>query len=126
MCELYFFFSIRRLHTRCALVTGVQTCALPISRAIVRMQIDTVSRLLAYTYVNDPEEMASKIIGGEPLNKFKSRDGKLLRDAHLIDRIVRKGVVYGKSVSVRVNVGGRRIMKKKTKCVIVYAYITKK
>src|SRR3546814_8648619 len=25
-----FFFSSRRRHTRCALVTGVQTCALPI------------------------------------------------------------------------------------------------
>src|SRR3546814_4546387 len=30
---LYFFFSSRRRHTRCALVTGVQTCALPICRA---------------------------------------------------------------------------------------------
>src|SRR3546814_2654413 len=30
MCVL-FFFSSRRRHTRCALVTGVQTCALPIS-----------------------------------------------------------------------------------------------
>src|SRR3546814_15343194 len=34
-CRLYcsvasFFFSSRRRHTRCALVTGVQTCALPI------------------------------------------------------------------------------------------------
>src|SRR3546814_6430598 len=28
---LYFFFSSRRRHTMCALVTGVQTCALPIS-----------------------------------------------------------------------------------------------
>src|SRR3546814_3655423 len=28
-----FFFSSRRRHTRCALVTGVQTCALPISAA---------------------------------------------------------------------------------------------
>src|SRR3546814_3808738 len=27
----YFFFLSRRRHTRCALVTGVQTCALPIS-----------------------------------------------------------------------------------------------
>src|SRR3546814_7252456 len=26
----FFFFSSRRRHTRCALVTGVQTCALPI------------------------------------------------------------------------------------------------
>src|SRR3546814_14937511 len=29
----FFFFSSRRRHTRCALVTGVQTCALPISYA---------------------------------------------------------------------------------------------
>src|SRR3546814_3604672 len=29
----FFFFSSRRRHTRCALVTGVQTCALPISRS---------------------------------------------------------------------------------------------
>src|SRR3546814_11549758 len=30
LCLLFFFFSSRRRHTRCALVTGVQTCALPI------------------------------------------------------------------------------------------------
>src|SRR3546814_1891169 len=31
-CRVWsFFFSSRRRHTRCALVTGVQTCALPIS-----------------------------------------------------------------------------------------------
>src|SRR3546814_18308483 len=29
---VWFFFSSRRRHTRCALVTGVQTCALPIFR----------------------------------------------------------------------------------------------
>src|SRR3546814_4643987 len=28
------FFSSRRRHTRCALVTGVQTCALPISKTL--------------------------------------------------------------------------------------------
>src|SRR3546814_17622018 len=31
-----FFFSSRRRHTRCALVTGVQTCALPIYRGGLR------------------------------------------------------------------------------------------
>src|SRR3546814_1503618 len=31
--SLLFFFASRRRHTRCALVTGVQTCALPICRA---------------------------------------------------------------------------------------------
>src|SRR3546814_2948268 len=29
--HIFFFFAGRRRHTRCALVTGVQTCALPIS-----------------------------------------------------------------------------------------------
>src|SRR3546814_8930110 len=29
-----FFFSSRRRHTRCALVTGVQTCALPICNSV--------------------------------------------------------------------------------------------
>src|SRR3546814_17627403 len=32
LLNLLFFFSSRRRHTRCALVTGVQTCALPICR----------------------------------------------------------------------------------------------
>src|SRR3546814_8735297 len=30
VADISFFFSSRRRHTRCALVTGVQTCALPI------------------------------------------------------------------------------------------------
>src|SRR3546814_9562911 len=44
MFYFFFFFSSRRRHTRCALVTGVQTCALPISPyisaavAVVRLQ----------------------------------------------------------------------------------------
>src|SRR3546814_9317120 len=29
LCIMWFFFSSRRRHTSCALVTGVQTCALP-------------------------------------------------------------------------------------------------
>src|SRR3546814_3937921 len=32
---MWFVFSSRRRHTRCALVTGVQTCALPIFAAVV-------------------------------------------------------------------------------------------
>src|SRR3546814_6386098 len=38
---VFFFFSSRRRHTRCALVTGVQTCALPIYKEIdVRDSLD--------------------------------------------------------------------------------------
>src|SRR3546814_7018392 len=32
LSTVFFFFSSRRRHTRCALVTGVQTCALPICK----------------------------------------------------------------------------------------------
>src|SRR3546814_2594502 len=35
---IFFFFSSRRRHTRCALVTGVQTCALPISHYAVQIE----------------------------------------------------------------------------------------
>src|SRR3546814_2497465 len=42
---VWFFFSSRRRHTRCALVTGVQTCALPISiRPHVEAVADVASR----------------------------------------------------------------------------------
>src|SRR3546814_3634434 len=38
---IVFFFSSRRRHTRCALVTGVQTCALP----ILLLLIDSLTRV---------------------------------------------------------------------------------
>src|SRR3546814_15865539 len=39
-----FFFSSRRRHTRCALVTGVQTCALPISRLGCNLRVFLTQR----------------------------------------------------------------------------------
>src|SRR3546814_8566993 len=38
-----FFFSSRRRHTRCALVTGVQTCALPICAFVALLIVGFVS-----------------------------------------------------------------------------------
>src|SRR3546814_3672163 len=46
-CFFFFFFSSRRRHTRCALVTGVQTCALPIS----------IGQLLALTPATTAEQI---------------------------------------------------------------------
>src|SRR3546814_19241409 len=40
---VFFFFSSRRRHTRCALVTGVQTCALPISDATISYEKGTLT-----------------------------------------------------------------------------------
>src|SRR3546814_1027795 len=46
-CFGVLFFSSRRRHTRCALVTGVQTCALPIYEMVVmtKANFDMVKNL---------------------------------------------------------------------------------
>src|SRR3546814_8459414 len=46
MWFVVFFFSSRRRHTRCALVTGVQTCALPIS--LVRSMVSSDQLLRSF------------------------------------------------------------------------------
>src|SRR3546814_17916638 len=50
---VFFFFSSRRRHTRCALVTGVQTCALPISN-LPATQVELVNGLVAYSQNRNP------------------------------------------------------------------------
>src|SRR3546814_12151977 len=47
--SIIFFFSSRRRHTRCALVTGVQTCALPICDALL-MNADAKPAVAATSY----------------------------------------------------------------------------
>src|SRR3546814_9716050 len=64
-----FFFSSRRRHTRCALVTGVQTCALPIC-AIAQLY-DLISRSAAFgpvqvgEYLEGIAETLSKSLLGD-------------------------------------------------------------
>src|SRR3546814_1523449 len=50
----FFVFSSRRRHTRCALVTGVQTCALPISEeSLIRGTPTEAARLVHSLIVRD-------------------------------------------------------------------------
>src|SRR3546814_7835003 len=46
--DVFFCFSSRRRHTRCALVTGVQTCALPIFPLLAALLIQGASFLTGY------------------------------------------------------------------------------
>src|SRR3546814_9032259 len=64
--SLYFFFSSRRRHTICALVTGVQTCALPISvgaqlaRAVAEHVVEeTAAAAAAETRTGDGQRPAA-------------------------------------------------------------------
>src|SRR3546814_325996 len=61
-----FFFSSRRRHTRCALVTGVQTCALPICelipaiRAGQRAKLD--ARIADLAQAADPGRVEQELV----------------------------------------------------------------
>src|SRR3546814_12121715 len=87
-----FFFSSRRRHTRCALVTGVQTCALPISAGGQR-----------------GEGPLREQRGDVAVARHQRVAAADLRRQRIADR---KSVVSGKRVSVRVDLGGRRRLKK--------------
>src|SRR3546814_2229341 len=61
-----FFFSSRRRHTRCALVTGVQTCALPISDYGRGITIDTagIEEQMRNLNPGDPTAIQEAMEGG--------------------------------------------------------------
>src|SRR3546814_5041598 len=70
-----FFFSSRRRHTRCALVTGVQTCALPICRARINLlpvcRIDSVITPVTRERLRDPVDCEAQcsyrpVLSGNP------------------------------------------------------------
>src|SRR3546814_19033512 len=86
-----FCFSSRRRHTSCALVTGVQTCALPIS----------AGKYLMFLQVFSGRAVCLDRAGG--------------RDVIGRDRIAKIGRASCRErvCPVRVDLGGRRILKKK-------------
>src|SRR3546814_17575578 len=127
-----FFFASRRRHTICALVTGVQTCALPIFRRDAgddarggtaalrsvepcahRAGKPAQSRLLALRRL-----CRCRPRGAWAAQEPSDRAAQEAREFHRGGRAQRpwadrQSVVSGKRVSVRVDLGGRRIIKKK-------------
>src|SRR3546814_11597613 len=117
-CVRIFFVSSRRRHTICALVTGVQTCALPIWSLIH-------ARPVGGRGVSGP-------LGQRPdvAHQMKKQFAGLLEVHHVsrmfepAEALDRKSVVEGKSESVRVDLGGRRTIKKKRALIsMISAYI---
>src|SRR3546814_11655703 len=130
---LIFFFSSRRRHTRCALVTGVQTCALPIYSQWKFMRVafqrgDRTPHLGAYRERARRPGRSRRIVESMffDFSEDALRPDFIAVEVHhlLVHRVAvggrgrdvvldRKSVVSGTSVYVRVDLGGRRIMKKK-------------
>src|SRR3546814_2313867 len=160
---MWCFFASKRRHTRCALVTGVQTCALPIwaqdqsgenlfDKNIV-LQHQFFARLRAkglkqiaslFGKIRPFERHGDRFHIGNPLytlavaaGPVDAEDGppvmpdqnntvpeieRLPQRAEIVTMLSigitlgdRKSVVKGKSMSVRVDLGGRRHLKKKKK-----------
>src|SRR3546814_20639090 len=111
----------------CALVTGVQTCALPISKSMAAgfyeysphlfevpglpwdgPDVHTLQPLVNPDFHHHPD-----LVESGRIVDFLSEDA-----ADAFDFRDRKRAVRGKRVSVRVAIGGRSIVKKKTLTVI--------
>src|SRR3546814_9753837 len=99
----FFFFSSRRRHTRCALVTGVQTCALPIScrlRNWISWRMSEQApfsaaafRARALTQSGSPVEDAWRDHGDHVLNPemMPFIEGLKLRDAAVLVPVIDDG-----------------------------------
>src|SRR3546814_13984752 len=114
-----FFFSSRRRHTRCALVTGVQTCAPPIC-SVCTLQLGCMkseSLVIAdqHAAVNTFPGLVHTARHTMGVGSTRSRCANRKEAAdhgRVSDWGDRKSVVSGKRVSVRVDLGGRRNIKK--------------
>jgi hypothetical protein len=65
----------------------VESWNLLCARALVRMQIDTALRFSALWLVEKPHDLARQILKRQRIDKIKDRDGKLMRDAYLIEKL---------------------------------------
>src|SRR3546814_10577909 len=73
VCVLYvlFFFSSRRRHTRCALVTGVQTCALPISSRLFPTGLPAATACMSDAFQSvyrKKQQRAERISAASPIS----------------------------------------------------------
>src|SRR3546814_12661797 len=73
---MYFFFSSRRRHTICALVTGVQTCALPIYITPENLDLEVLKATAAddVIYGNSLDNSISGLVGHDVIHASGGND----------------------------------------------------
>src|SRR3546814_9411821 len=91
MC-LGFFFSSRRRHTRCALVTGVQTCALPIFPESALLHYGPYKAKLAFDHIASLKDRPDgKLILVTAVTPTPAGEGKTTMTVGLGDGLNRLG-----------------------------------
>src|SRR3546814_4637130 len=80
---MYFFFSSRRRHTRCALVTGVQTCALPIATIFEGVDDEVLDQLQELRAVAGDDGFAIVLFDND--SALLALDQLLAAHFHLLD-----------------------------------------
>lgn len=72
-----------------------------VANSLVRLQLDTMLRLYVAFFVADPDDFATKVFEGTPINKIKDAKGKLMTDSYLRDRVATQNdwvtSVYGET-----------------------------
>jgi hypothetical protein len=58
-----------------------------VALSLIRLQLDTVLRLYALFWVDDPEHFAKEVFNGTPIDKLKAADGSFMRDKYLRDKL---------------------------------------
>src|SRR3546814_8290887 len=103
----YVFFSSRRRPTTCAVVTGGQTCALPILNA---SGCGAMVKEYAHHLRHDPDYVAKAL---RLVDKVRDVAEIVAPHAAELKAKARKRVVKGRTLAVSVDRGGHRIIKKK-------------
>src|SRR3546814_1850223 len=88
-----FFFSSRRRHTRCALVTGVQTCALPISltgreKLQQELYITRIAEILLEDVTNTERTQRGIEAGAYDTMQLQDGEVQIRHNLHHVDRWV--------------------------------------
>src|SRR6059058_5032960 len=90
----FFFFSSRRRHTRCRYVTGVQTCALPISKQVADNRLSVVD-----LRANPPQVIATLEAGKGAAGVSINRQGNLALVANRSEGTVSVYSIHGRTVT---------------------------
>jgi hypothetical protein len=77
----------RNISAASAMRLMVESWNMACARSLLRTHIDTALRFSAAWLVDEPHELAKKVIGGERLDKIKDRNGAHLWDAYLVESL---------------------------------------